>query len=190
MICIIPSIKNYYKDQFEISIDLRLIRYLKKYFKKKVKVLTEISNLDRNCDLLVISGGNTIYKISKKKKDFIRSKFDNFYLNQALKKKISILGICHGAQLIALNFNSKVKPIRNHVGNHFVTFKNKKYLVNSFHKFGIFKLGKNLKYTSFAEDNSIESFTNKKKKIIGVMWHPERYKIIKKLDKIILNQWT
>tara|TARA_Y100001970_G_C14250081_1_gene871177 strand:+ start:2372 stop:2935 length:564 start_codon:yes stop_codon:yes gene_type:complete len=187
MICIIPSIKNYYKDQFEISVDLRLIKFCKKFYKKKVTVLTEINNLDKNCDLLVISGGNTIYKISKKKKDLIRSKFDNFYLREALKKKISILGICHGAQFVASIFNSKIKPIKNHVGNHYITYQNKKYLVNSFHEFGIFNLDKNFQKTSFANDKSIESYIYKSKKIIGVMWHPERYKVIKKLDKIILK---
>lgn len=187
MICIIPSIKSYYKNQFEISVDLRLIKFCHLFYKKKVKVLTEINSLDKNCDLLVISGGNTVYKISKKKKDLVRSKFDNFYFKEALKKKISILGICHGAQFVASIFKSKIKPIKNHVGNHYVIHKNKKYLVNSFHKFAIFDLGKNLKKTSFADDKSIESFIDKNKKIIGVMWHPERYKTIKKLDKIILK---
>ncbi len=187
MICIIPSIKSYYRNQFEISVDLRLIKFCKKFYKKKVKVLTEINTLDKNCDLLVISGGNTIYKITKNKKDLIRSKFDKFYFKEALKKKISIVGICHGAQFIASIFKSRIEPLKNHIGDHYVVYKQKKYLVNSFHKLGITKLGKNLKQSSLAEDKSIESFIYKNKKIIGLMWHPERYKNIKKLDKIILR---
>ncbi len=187
MICIIPSIKSNYKNQFDISVDLRLIKFCQKFYKKKVKVLSEIHKLDKNCDLLVISGGNTVYKISKKKTDLLRSKFDNFYFKEALKRKISILGICHGAQFVSSIFKSKIQPIKNHVGNHYITYQNKKYLVNSFHNFGIFDLDKKLEITSFADDKSIESFVYKSKKITGVMWHPERYKTIKKLDKIILK---
>ena len=68
MIYVIPSIKSYYNNQFEISIDLKLINFLNRFYKKKVKVITEISKIDKNCKLLVISGGNNLHKISKKKR--------------------------------------------------------------------------------------------------------------------------
>ena len=35
MIYVIPSIKSYYNNQFEFSIDLKLINFLKKFYKKK-----------------------------------------------------------------------------------------------------------------------------------------------------------
>ena len=188
MICVIPSIKSYYKNQFEVSIDLKLINFLKKFYKTKVKVITEISKLNKNCDLLVISGGNTLYKISKKKQNLIRSKFDNFYFKEAIKKKISILGIWYGAQFIASHYNSRIQLVKNHVGEHTIIYKNKKYLVNSFHEYGITKLGKKLKQTTQAFDATVESFSYRNKKIIGVMWHPERYKNIKNLDRLILKK--
>ena len=53
-----------------------------------------------------------------------------------------------------INFKSKIQPIKNHVGNHYITYQNKKYLVNSFHNFGIFDLDKK-QITSFADDKSI-----------------------------------
>ena len=64
MIYIIPAIKNQYKKQFEISLDIKLTKFLKKFYNNDVRILTEISNLDKNCKLLVISGGNTITNIS------------------------------------------------------------------------------------------------------------------------------
>ena len=88
MIYIVPAIKSQYKKQYEISLDIKLIEFLKKFYNKDVRVLTEISNLNKNCKLLVISGGNTIPKISKKEKDQIRSKFDCHYFNQAINNKI------------------------------------------------------------------------------------------------------
>jgi|TARA_B110000305_G_C19448443_1_gene646284 gamma-glutamyl-gamma-aminobutyrate hydrolase PuuD len=186
MIYIVPAIKSQYKKQYEISLDIKLIEFLKKFYNKDVRVLTEISNLNKNCKLLVISGGNTIPKISKKEKDQIRSKFDCHYFKQAINNKIPILGICHGAQFIASFFSSKLNPIINHVGNHFITHKGKKFKVNSFHNYGIIRLGKKLLETSRATDESIESFTHKNHKIKGIMWHPERNDKIKKIDKLIL----
>ena len=43
-----------------------------------------------------------------------------------------------------------------------------------------------------ADDKSIEFFIHKKKKIIGIMWHPERFKKLKKLDEKIFkyNLWN
>lgn len=187
MIYVIPSIKSYYNNQFEISVDLKLINFLNKFYKKKVKVISQKSKLDKECKLLVISGGNSLYKISKKKKDLIRYKFDNFYLKKALKKKIPILGICYGAQFIASFFNSKIELVKNHVGKHFIIYNKKKYEVNSYHNHAIIKLGKKLKQTTNTSDKTIESFSYKSKKIIGVMWHPERYVKIKNLDKLILK---
>ena len=33
-----------------------------------------------------------------------------------------------------------------------------------------------------SKDNKIESFLSKDKKILGIMWHPERYKNFRKFD--------
>ena len=38
-----------------------------------------------------------------------------------------------------------------------------------------------------AKDNTIEAFHIKDKKILGIMWHPERYKSLKKFDEKLLK---
>ena len=68
MIYIVPAIKSQYKKQYEISLDIKLIEFLKKFYNKDVRVLTEISNLNKNCKLLVISGETLSLKYLKKKK--------------------------------------------------------------------------------------------------------------------------
>ena len=55
-------------------------------------------------------------------------------------------------------------------------------MVNSYHDFSIVKLGRSLDNLAFTKDGSIEAFKHKRKKILGIMWHPERYKKIKKFD--------
>ena len=191
---IIPDVKKYY-DNISIVVDVRLIKILKKIFKKsKIHIISENSKL--NTDLLVLSGGNTIPNIKKNNENNYRHKLDKKFVKEALKKNIPIVGICHGAQFLAKLFNSKLKinyrhgKLRKHKIN--LSIKNKKYKtkVNSYHNISIVKLGKNLIPFAITDENFIEGFQHKEKRILGIMWHPERevsynwfYKII--LKKII-----
>ena len=62
---------------------------------------------------------------------------------------------------------------------------NKKTItINSYHDYGIKEdyLGKNLKVLATTKDGSVELFKHKTKKIIGMMWHPERYKNLRSFE--------
>ena len=63
MIYVVPSIKEPYSRQLEISVDIKLIKMLTKFYKSEVIVLSEFKNLSKKSRLLVISGGNTIKKL-------------------------------------------------------------------------------------------------------------------------------
>ena len=187
-IAIIPSIKEFYSGQFEYCIDIKLLDLIKKNFPDfEIKILGINDHLTKNYKLLIISGGNSIEKLKRSKKNSLRSKMDNKFFNQAKKNKIFVLGICHGAQFLAdklgCNFEKK-----KHVGNHNIYFlDNEKIInVNSYHNFIIkgFK-NKKVKIIACANDKSIEYFNYKK--YVGIMWHPERNKKLKVIDKKILK---
>ena len=189
---IIPSIQEKYKNQFEYSCDLNLFSFLKKIFKKsKIELLTFDHDINKEYKLIIISGanGNEIISFNKSKKNFIRNELDSKFFFKALKLNIPILGICHGAQYIAKKFKSIIKE-KKHVGSHNINLigLGKKVIVNSFHNKVITELGKNLLPKGFAQDNTIEYFEHKQKKIIGIMWHPERYKKFKKIDQNIVKK--
>ena len=186
---IIPRIRSIKKNSIEYSVDKKLIDILNKIFKKpKITIIHDFKIQKLN--LLVISGGNDIKLFSRKKIDLIKNKISSFHLKKSLKNKTSIIGICYGAQLIAHFFKSKLKKYPNHVGNHLVTLENalfnknlkKNNKVNSYHNYSITNLGSSLSSLATAMDNTIEAFKHKKSKILGVMWHPERYDQIKKID--------
>ena len=64
--------------------------------------------------------------------------------------------------------------------------KKKKFFVNSYHNYAIDpqKLSKSLKPIFICKkDKSIEAFLHNKDFILGIMWHPEREKVLKKFDK-------
>lgn len=54
--------------------------------------------------------------------------------------------------------------------------------MNSYHDYSITKLGNSLNTLAKSDDGSIEAFKHINKRILGIMWHPERYKKIKKFD--------
>lgn len=190
-ILIVPAVKKINKEIY-FCLDVKLLYFLKEtYQKTKIEFLYD---LKKKPDLVVFCGGNNLLKLSNKVEDKIRDKINQKIFNYSLNNKIKIVGICAGAQFIAKKYGSKISKVPNHVGSHKIIFserlnKNfkKKIIVNSFHNYGIKKLSNSLEPLARAEDSSIELFVHKEKKIIGIMWHPERYKKFKKIDKFIFR---
>ena len=143
-------------------------------------------------NLLIIPGGNDVSNSLNTSK--IRNIIETNLIKICFKKKIPILGICRGAQLLNKSFGGKIKKVKKHmrtrhniffIKNNFIK---KNYLdVNSFHNDGIKKndLAKKFNMLANDKDENIEMFISKDKKIIGTMWHPEREKSTKLLDKLI-----
>ena len=196
---ITSNIKEYYKGYIDF-----LDHYWIDYFGKKKSDYNLIPNniylsekILKKINLLILTGGNDI--ISNKKESLTRNKIEKNLIKKAIKKKIPILGICRGAQLLNISFGGKIKKVRNQMRtrhNIYITkndiIKKKILNVNSFHNFGIKKnnLSKKFVKIAFDKENNIEMFVSKKHKIIGVMWHPEREDnkkiltdLIKKLTK-------
>jgi len=190
-ILIIPTIREIYKNQFEFSVDIKLINLIKKIFKNSS---IEIYNLTKknNYDFVILAGGNN--SIFKNNADKLRARINNFAYRLSLKKNIPIFGICHGAHYLAKKNGLKIKKRKNHIGYHKVNFKinkiNFKKIVNSYHSETIdFKKKSKINIFGLAEDRSVESFHVRDKKILGIMWHPERYKKIKNFDLKLIKEF-
>tara|TARA_B100000686_G_C16752276_1_gene953277 strand:+ start:1046 stop:1651 length:606 start_codon:yes stop_codon:yes gene_type:complete len=128
-------------------------------------------------DGFILSGGDDIGKFK------IRDWSELFILSFAKRKRIRLLGICRGMQLIAKKHGSRLIKVKNHVNkNHFIIMNKKKIKVNSYHNMALDNCPKNFQITSIAEDGVIESIKSNYYKIEGWMWHPERYKSFKNFD--------
>lgn len=184
---IIPKIISRYKNQLEISVEIDLINFLSKIFKKsEIIILKEKKKI--NIDLIIISGGNELIKFSRKKKDLIRYSLDSYFFKEYFGK-IPIIGICHGAQFIASKFKNIIIKKKSLIKKHKVFLKKKSFYVNSFHNNHIKKINDIFIAKGFTSDGFIEYFSSEKKKILAIMWHPEREIIKKKFDEYLFKKF-
>ena len=181
--------KTYY-DQLDI-------RLIETFYKLGFKPIT-ISNFfkkpgdylkDFNIDGIVLTGGSSIGKF------ILRDKNEAKLISLSIKKKIPLIGICRGMQVINKYFNGELIKIKGHVKTRNVdkslTLKNNA-TVNSFHNYKIRleKMHKNLiPIYKCKKDGSVESFLHKTESILGIMWHPERERKLKNFDKQIIKQF-
>ena len=119
---------------------------------------------------------------------------------EIFKKKIPILGICYGLQLIAKIFGGKIKSSKKkrEFGRAFLYEKKKSLLTKNIlkkkeivwmsHEDAVIKLPKNFKTIASTKDSRLTIIENKKNKIYGVQFHPEvtHTKIGKKIFKNFL----
>ena len=100
-------------------------------------------------------------------------------------RKIPILGICYGLQLIAKMFGGKIKPSKNRreFGRADLYKKQSSLLTKNFlnmkrtvwmsHEDAVVKLPKNFKTIASTKDSKLTIIENSKEKIYGVQFHPE-----------------
>ena len=130
---------------------------------------------------LILSGGGDIYKYKKNKINKLRDSIEIKLFNYFSKKNLPILLICRGFQLMIDMHKIKLFKQKNHVRkSHLLKLSNNKFLkhsklsVNSYHNYSIKKLPVNYINVASTKDGSIEIAEHKSKKILGLMFHPER----------------
>ena len=102
---------------------------------------------------------------------------DKKIIEYCINKNKPLLGICRGIQSINVFLGGTLKQniLYHNDENHFIKFKNKYILVNSFHHQSIDKLAPNLLVVAKSLDDEIEIIKHKFLKIIGLQFHPELF---------------
>jgi putative glutamine amidotransferase len=119
---------------------------------------------------IILSGGNDIGEYSE------RDLTESYLLEYAELNKLSVLGICHGMQMMALRAGSSLISIQGHVNTRHMLFGEIFQEVNSYHNFGITGCPKDFRVIARSEDQNIEAIRHCSLSWEGWMWHPEREK--------------
>ena len=176
----------YNKKELRFCIDTKLIDWVL-FLGFKPLLVSDLKTLNSffvkssfKINGIILSGGNDINKNS------LRYKIEKRLTDISKKKKIPVLGICHGLQFINSLEGGSLKKINNHVRINHKIKSNYDYplKVNSFHEYAVKKLGRNFEIIAYSEDNQIEAIKHKKYNWLGWMWHPERDK---KFDKKLVH---
>lgn len=146
------------------------------------------------CDGLIFQGGTNIYE------------YHFNILKYAIKKKIPILGICMGHQIIGLYSNNQkeenlIKVINHNKLNntHKININKESILynlfgeqinVNSRHLYKLEKVTKPFIISAYSDDNTIEAieWIDEEHFILGVQWHPEDMDNMDSLYNTFINE--
>ena len=148
---------------------------------------------------ILLTGGNDVLLKNKKNCPLERDRIEKALLKYCIDKKIPLIGICRGMQLITHVFGGQIKKVNGHIRkrHRLIISQNSRYKnelrklkkVNSYHNYALIKVPDNFIASAIALDGTIEAIEHRNYPIYGQMWHPERehpfshyqLKIIKKI---------
>ena len=205
--CEVNKLKPYF-SQFELTCDYRYVRAILRA--GGIPLLLpinlyrrQIASLLDNVDGLVIVGGADIHptfygeESTEKLKSVYRGRiyFERWLYKSAEKRKMPVLAICYGMQLLNIiyggtlyqDIRSNIKGSRSHCSKrhplHIVRiqrdslccriFKKRSLFVYSDHHQAVKTLGRSLNIAAFSDDGIIEAI-ERPPRTIAVQWHPER----------------
>lgn len=163
---------------------------------KPIYVATLLDALE--LDAIIFSGGNSIATLDSNANDIApeRDVFEAALLNEAIARNLSILGVCRGMQMLNMKMGGSLSTVKDHIAvRHTVRSLENKYIfpktVNSYHSWGITKndLAQELKPLVLDNNDNIEAFINEDKKMLGIMWHPEREEPFSTYDKQLIKKF-
>lgn len=122
---------------------------------------------------VILTGGNSLQKCGGEAAE--RDEMEKKILDYALQRNVPVFGFCRGMQVIVDYFGGKLGNVEGHVAvRHKISGEIERKGVNSFHGQACYDVNQPLEILAKAEDGVLEAVCNREKKILGIMWHPER----------------
>lgn len=153
-------------------------------------------------DFLLLTGGNDLKSVCGGGDSSVaRDEVEDFLLDVFISKNMPVLGVCRGMQkIIEFMSHGKINLVSDtgHINTQHWIYPSdqsgrncEKQLVNSFHFWTVPKnvLPSSLQPMYVDEDGNIEAYTSGGNIIQGIMWHPERERVMTQLSSLIFDNF-
>lgn len=143
-------------------------------------------------DGVILTGGNDLVEPDQDGGAPERDRFERALLAWCGERRIPVLGVCRGAQLLGVFHGGALRRIAGHVACRHAVIRTTgelasrggrvarrwpaRFEVNSYHAFALASrgLGPRLRPLALAEDGGVEAIGHVELPQLGIMWHPER----------------
>jgi putative glutamine amidotransferase len=142
-------------------------------------------------DGVVLTGGNDPSSLSGARNTAPeRDRFESLLVTHCRERKLPLIGVCRGMQVLNLELGGKLEAASDHVATrHAISFDhpagdNPPTEVNSYHDYAISAsgLGDGLEPVATCADGTVEVLRHRDGLFHGLMWHPEREQPFREWD--------
>jgi gamma-glutamyl-gamma-aminobutyrate hydrolase PuuD len=124
-------------------------------------------------DGIVLTGGNDLAILGGDAPE--RDITESALLDLAEQQGLPVLGVCRGMQVIQHRLGVSLSRVEGHIASRqVICIEGSPTEVNSYHNFGAVENRAPFEVWAVAEDGVIKAIRDPRRRVIGVMWHPER----------------
>jgi putative glutamine amidotransferase len=136
---------------------------------------------------LVLTGGNDLAVLGGDAPE--RDAVENALLDLAERRRLPVLGVCRGMQVIQQRFAIPLRRVEGHVAQcQVIRIDGERREVNSYHHFGACDSRPPLDVWAVADDGVVKAIRHSAEPVTGIMWHPERRAPFSPADVALFRQ--
>lgn len=140
---------------------------------------------------IVLTGGNDLTAYGGNAPE--RDETERRLVETALRDNIPLLGFCRGMQLLAWHLGGRLVPVEGHVAvRHRLLGECSELVgreVNSYHNYAVAEAPAGFDVLARAEDGVIEAIRHRERRLLGIMWHPEREAEFRQADMAMFREF-
>lgn len=128
---------------------------------------------------ILLTGGNDLAAYGGDAPE--RDEVERYLIRAAMEKRIPLLGVCRGMQMVLDYFGTPLQRVEGHIRVEHPLDSGE--TANSFHSWGAVECRAPLTAKAWSSDGVLEAASHQEYPWInGIMWHPERYHPVRPQD--------